>query len=179
MTIYDNEKRMARDMANPVLAAYHAEFGKPALETNQLFERLSLQIYAAGLQWETIVPKMPAYRNLFFDYDVTKVAGMSEDELFDQVGNFPEVINNHKKLIATITNARAIQAIEATGTSFHDYLAGIVPGDEPFVAEMPDLLAPAEVVSKQMKKDGFTFTGPTTLRTFLHGTGFVKFPTEK
>lgn len=179
MTIYDDEKRRARDLADPVLAAYHEKFGKKVTDTNELFERLSQQIYAAGLKWEMIVPKMPEYRQLFFDYDVNKVAGMSEDELFDQVERFPDVIDNHKKLVATVTNARVIKQIEDGGVSFYDYLTSVIPGDVPVRAEMPDLLDPADSVSKQMKKDGFSFTGPTTMRTFLHGTGFFKFPDEQ
>ncbi|AWF96318.1 DNA-3-methyladenine glycosylase I [Weissella cibaria] len=160
-------ERIEKDLQDPVLAAYHEQFGRELRDQNALFERLSLQIYAAGLQWETIVKKMPAYRGLFYDYDVAKVAGMSPDELADQVDHYPDVIKNHAKLTATITNATVIKRLSAGETSFIDYLTSLLPEGLPVAGPRTELADLAVTISKQMKKDGFSFTGPSTVQVFL------------
>ncbi|MDR0899041.1 MAG: DNA-3-methyladenine glycosylase I [Lactobacillaceae bacterium] len=173
MANYNNDpQRLARDMKNPILAEYHDEFGQKVTDTNTLFERLMTHVYAIGLKWETIVPKMPDYEKLFYNYDVNKVAGMSEDEVFEKIADYPNVIDNQGKIKATLSNARTIRDLEVNGTKFIDYLTGLVPGDVVISTHEQNEKVTTQI-SEQMKKDGFKYTGPSTVSTFFHGIGLL------
>lgn len=163
---------------NPLYVAYHdTEWGKPLHDDQALFELLCLETYQVGLSWETILNKRAAFKQSFYDYDVTKVAQMTDEELEMLLQN-PEIVRNRRKIFATRTNAKAFIKIQKEFGSFDEYLWRWV-GYAPIINEVEDYANfPAstplsENLSKELKKRGFKFVGPVCVYSFLQAAGLV------
>ncbi|WP_461240994.1 DNA-3-methyladenine glycosylase I [Paucilactobacillus sp. N302-9] len=151
---------------------YDDEWGLPVKEDQKLFEMLSLETYQAGLSWLTVLKKRMAFRQAFYDYDINKVAQMSDEQISTLLSN-KAIIRNQRKLNATVNNAKAIQQLSK---SFTDYVWSITDGEVikmPFSEDLPAQTELSKRVSKQMKKDGFNFVGPVTVFSFLLAVGVV------
>ena len=164
---------------DPLYMGYHdKEWGKLVKDDKKLFEFLTLESAQAGLSWITILRKREGYRKAFFDFDYNKVANMtSEDEL--KLQNFDGIVKNRLKIHSTIINARLfIQIIKEYG-SFYNYVITFFSVNIPVINNVPDISAipvtssEAISMSKDMKKRGFKFFGPTICYAFLQATGFV------
>lgn len=173
-----NLKRCAwANTDNQLMQQYHdQEWGRPSHDSRHLFELLSLEIMQAGLSWQTVLNKRQAFKQAFHDFDYRQVQGM-ESELPSLMKN-AAIIRNRRKLIATINNAKVINELADLGTTFDRYMRQFVAG-KPIQhhyqshEQIPATTDLAKQISKQMKKDGFSFTGPVIIYSFMQAVGMV------
>ncbi|MET3556916.1 DNA-3-methyladenine glycosylase I [Streptococcus rupicaprae] len=163
---------------NPLYIRYHdTEWGRPLHDDRALFELLCLESYQAGLSWETVLNKRQAFQKAFYNYDIERVAAMTDQELDSLLDN-PDIIRHRAKLYATRQNAQAFKKIQARFGSFDHYLWSWVDG-QPIVQSVPDYrLLPnqtslSQAISKDLKKRGFTFVGPVCIYSYLQAAGLV------
>ncbi len=164
---------------NDLMTAYHDnEWGRPFHgEDNQLFELLTLEIFQAGLSWETILNKRANFKAAFANFDVDRVASFTEID-FERLIADAGIIRNQLKIKATINNACVIQAMHHRDENFVDYMwqfteQQVIDHAIVVMADIPAKNALSEKVAKQMKHDGFKFTGPTSMYSFLQGMGVI------
>ena len=157
---------------------YHdREWGVPNYDDRHLFEMLILEGAQAGLSWLTVLKKRESYREAFDDFDPVKIASYGDKKKAELLAN-PGIIRNRLKVEAAIANAQALLRITESGRSFSDYIWSFVDG-EPVINHfkvMADVPAETEIsrrMSKQLKKDGFKFVGPTICYAFMQATGMV------
>jgi len=162
---------------DPQYLAYHdEEWGVPEWDSRALFEKLVLDGFQAGLAWITILRKREAFRKAFagFDPDIIATWGASEVERLLQD---PGIVRHRGKIEATITNARAWQRIEAE-QGFSDFLWSYVGGAplQNHWTAMNQVPASTQIsarLSKDLKKAGFKFCGPTIVYAFMQAVGMV------
>ena len=165
-------------MNNPLYVAYHdEEWGQPLHDDRALFELLCLETYQSGLSWETVLNKRQGFREVFYNYQVQRVAEMTDGELEALLEN-PAIIRNRSKLFATRANAQAFLQVQKTYGSFDAYLWSFVEGktivnDVPDYHRAPAKTALSEKLSQDLKKQGFKFTGPVAVLSFLQAAGLV------
>ncbi|MFC4671111.1 DNA-3-methyladenine glycosylase I [Seohaeicola nanhaiensis] len=162
---------------DPIYVAYHdTEWGVPEYDSRALWEKLILDGFQAGLSWITILKKRDNFRAAFAGFDPNVVAGWGEAEVARLLGD-PGIIRHRGKIEATITNARAWQGIEAAG-GFDQFLWDRV-GGKPIQnawanrGEVPTSTALSEQISKDLKRAGFRFCGPTIVYAFMEAVGMV------
>jgi DNA-3-methyladenine glycosylase I len=160
------------------MAAYHdREWGVPSHDDRYLFEMLTLEGAQAGLSWATILNRREGYRRAFANFDVAKVAAMTDRGL-EKLLKDPGIIRNRLKVSSARTNARAFVAVQREFGSFATYLWNWVDG-KPVVHHpraLGDLPATTELsdrVSKDLKRRGFTFVGSTIVYSLLQAAGVV------
>jgi len=158
--------------------SYHDnEWGVPIHDDRALFEFLILEGAQAGLSWSTILRKREAYRNAFDNFDARKISKYSEAHIFRLLAN-REIIRNRQKIKATITNARAFLQVQREFGTFDRYIWQFV-GGRPIqnswkrTADIPSSSPESEAMSKDLKKRGFRFTGPTICYAFMQAVGMV------
>jgi DNA-3-methyladenine glycosylase I len=163
--------------ADALYEAYHDhEWGVPEYDSRALWEKLILDGFQAGLSWITILRKRENFREAFQGFDPHVIAGWGEAEITRLLTN-PGIIRHRGKIEATIGNARAWQAIEAE-QGFDRYLWDHV-GGRPIqtrwqtLAEVPAQTDLSVKISKDLKKRGFKFCGPTIVYAFMQAVGMV------
>ena len=161
----------------PLYADYHDnEWGIPKHDDQELFEMLILEGAQAGLSWETILNKREGYRAAFHGFDPVKVAAMTDEDLQERLQN-PEIVRNKLKVNAARKNAIAFLKIQEEFGSFDAYLWAYVdntPVINKFKREdLPASTEISEALSKDLKKRGMTFVGPTIMYAFMQSTGMV------
>ena len=152
---------------------------------NELFEKLSLEGAQSGLSWRTILHKREAYRKAFHRFDIDTVASMTSSDidviLAQTSADSTELVVRHRgKLESVIHNAKTIQSLKANDAipSFKQYLWSFVD-HKPILntwksfQEIPSKTPESEAMSKDLKKKGFKFVGPTTAYAFMQSCGFV------
>jgi DNA-3-methyladenine glycosylase I len=154
---------------------YHdTEWGVPVDGERGLFERLSLEGFQAGLSWSTILNKRDRFREVFHDFDVDRVAAMTDadlDELMQDTG----IVRNRAKILATRKNAHATIALREDG-GLEQFIEGFRPERDPEPAdasEVPATSPESTALSKALRKRGFGFVGPTTVHALMEATGLV------
>ena len=159
---------------DPLYVAYHdEEWGVPSHDERHLFELLVLEGAQAGLSWSTILHKREGYRRAFAGFDVERVARFGPDDVERLLGN-AGIVRNRLKIEAAVANARA--TIEAGGL---DDLLWAFVGGEPVVnrwrtlAEIPAETAESRAMSKELKRRGFRFVGPTICYSLMQACGLV------
>jgi len=161
-----------------VLAHYHdTEWGVPVHDDRHLFEMLTLEGAQAGLSWEVVLKKRAGYRAAFHDFDIAKVAQMSDAELLALRDN-SAIVRNRLKIESTRGNARALLRLQAEHGGFSRFLwefVGGVPVVNHFasLAEVPASTALSDRISKALKTAGFRFVGSTIIYAFIQGIGMV------
>ncbi len=159
-------------------AAYHdTEWGVPVKDDRKLFEFLILEGAQAGLSWRTILGRRTAYRQAFADFDPNVVAGYSardEARLLGDAG----IIRNRLKISGAIKNAQRFLEVQADAGSFANYLwnwtDGTVIVNRPrSLGEIPAQTDLSVRLSKDLKRRGFTFVGPTIMYAYLQAVGIV------
>ncbi|MCI9866378.1 DNA-3-methyladenine glycosylase I [Rhizobium skierniewicense] len=161
-------------------AHYHdEEWGRPVKDDTRLFEKICLEGFQSGLSWLTVLRKREAFRAAFCGFDFEKVAQFSEDDVERCVAD-AGIIRHRGKIVSTINNARrAIEMRDEFGS-----LARFFWSYEPQPHERPDVFdyatlranptTPVSVqLSKDLKKRGWTFVGPTTVYAFIQAMGMV------
>jgi DNA-3-methyladenine glycosylase I len=179
MKVDDHNKRcFGSAPGKEFYAKYHdEEWGIPVYDDRHLFEMLILEGFQAGLSWETVLKKREEYRRVFHHFDPSKVAKMTDDELNALLGN-PGVIRNRLKIYAARQNAKVFLHIQKELGSFSSYIWAFVEG-KPIVTRRKSLKSlPAstpisEAISKDLKKRGMTFVGPTIIYAFMQAVGLV------
>lgn len=165
--------------ADPLYMEYHdKEWGRLVTDDHTLFEFLTLESAQAGLAWITILRKREGYRQAFHDFDVMKVAAMTEDDV-DRLMKFEGIVRNRRKIQSAISNARLFIEIQKESGSFFAYLRSFFHGDFPIVnhpksmEELPVTSPESDAIAKDMKRRGFRFFGSTICYAHLQATGFV------
>ena len=175
----ENDKRCGWCKTDPIYLKYHdEEWGKEVTDDLKMFEFLVLESAQAGLSWITILKRRDAYRRAFADYDVEKVAGMTEQDV-ERLMMDAGIIRNRKKIEATISNARLFLEIQQEFGSFCNYMRSFLPERKPVVnhwkalSEIPASTPLSDAISKDMKKRGFKFFGTTICYAHLQAVGYV------
>jgi DNA-3-methyladenine glycosylase I len=154
--------------------AYHdAEWGVPSRDDRHLFEMLTLEGAQAGLSWSTILRKRDGYRQAFANFDAAKVARLSDKDVERLLAD-PGIVRNRVKVESTVNNAQRVLELE----SLSDLLWSFVDGDPlvnrwKTIAEIPAETAESKAMSKDLKKRGFRFVGPTVCYAFMQACGLV------
>ncbi|MGB7244395.1 MAG: DNA-3-methyladenine glycosylase I [Sulfitobacter sp.] len=156
---------------------YHdTDWGVPEYGSRALWEKLILDGFQAGLSWITILKKRESFREAFQGFDPNIIAGWGEEDVTRLLAD-PGIIRHRGKIEATITNARAWQKIEQR-EGFDTYLWNYVGGtpiqnNYMTLAEVPGFTDLSTKVSKNLKKEGFKFCGPTIVYAFMQAVGMV------
>ena len=178
-TIYMNKKRCAwAEGKNELYVAYHdTEWAVPVYSDNTLFEFLVLESAQAGLSWETILNRREGYRKAFKNFDLRKVSKMTSVDV-ERLLKDTCIIRNKLKINATITNAQAFLQIQKEFGSFSEYVWSYV--DHKAVqnnlkskSKIPVFDEVAIRLSKDLKKRGFKFFGPTICYAYMQAVGMV------
>jgi DNA-3-methyladenine glycosylase I len=163
---------------DPLYVAYHdEEWGVPVFDDRRLFEFLILEGAQAGLSWSTILKKREGYRAAFDGFDPVIVAGYDERKTAELLAD-AGIVRNRLKVASAVSNARAFLEVQVEHGSFSDYIWGFVDGAPiqnhwPTLAEIPAKTPLAETISKDLKKRGFRFVGPTIVYAHMQATGMV------
>ncbi len=174
----DSLKRCAWAGNDALMIRYHdLEWGVPVYADTKLFEFLILEGAQAGLSWSTVLKKRPHYRKVFDRFHPEKIAGYTEKDkkrLLADAG----IIRNRLKIDAAITNAQSFLAVKQEFGTFKDYIwqfTGGSPLTNRFksLSEIPTQTAEAAAMSKDLKKRGFRFVGPTICYAFMQAVGMV------
>ena len=158
--------------------AYHdTEWGVPEYDSRSLWEKLQLDGMQAGLSWITILRKRESLRQEFDAFDPERIAGWDEARIEQALGN-PGIIRSPRKIEATIGNARAYLEMAGRGEDFSEWLWSFFDG-KPLVNRLenyrdgPTKTPLSDTISKELKRRGFKYTGPTIVYAFLQATGLV------
>ncbi|MGO9436331.1 MAG: DNA-3-methyladenine glycosylase I [Terracidiphilus sp.] len=168
------KKRCVWAENDPLMQAYHdEEWGVPEFDGRSLWETLMLEGFQAGLAWITVLRKRDAFRKAFRNFDPKIVARFGEKEIARMLEN-PGIIRSRAKIEATIGGARVFLDMEASGVRFPDFAWKFVEGrpiqnNGPLVASTPL----SETISKELKRRGFKFVGPTIVYAWMQAVGMV------
>ena len=157
---------------------YHdEEWGVPIHDDRHLFEFLILEGAQAGLSWTTILKKRDHYRKAYDNFDAKKIATYTEAKQQKLLLN-PGIVRNRLKVKASVTNAKAFLEVQKEFGSFDKYIWGFVGNDTlqnkwKSLKELPATTQESDAMSKDLKKRGFKFVGPTICYAFMQATGMV------
>lgn len=168
-----SKTRCAWAGSSDLMAAYHDnEWGRPVHDDRLLFEMLNLEGAQAGLSWQTILARRDNYRAAFDNFDAEKIAHY-DDAKRAVVLSDAGIIRNRLKINAVIENAKAyLETVREFG-SFDAYVWNFT-GNKPLTRADHQLAAEiGKTMSKDMKKRGFRFVGPTTCYSFMQATGIM------
>jgi DNA-3-methyladenine glycosylase I len=157
---------------------YHdKEWGRPVRDERKMFEFLLLETFQAGLSWITVLKKRNAFRAVFHQFEIAKVANMTEKEIKEALQN-ASIIRHEAKIRAAITNAQCVLELQARGTKLVDFFWSYVD-DTPIqnawndLSEIPSKTDLAVQLSKDLKALGFKFIGPTVVYAHMQATGMI------
>jgi DNA-3-methyladenine glycosylase I len=152
---------------------YHdEEWGQAVTEDTRLFEKVCLEGFQAGLSWLTILRKRESFRDGFAGFDPVEVAGFGEEDVRRLLGD-SGVVRHEGKIRSTINNAqRALDLIGETGSLAAYFWSWAPSSDEPPVV-VPASTDVSSSLSKDLKKRGWSFVGPTTVYAFMQAMGLV------
>jgi DNA-3-methyladenine glycosylase I len=163
---------------DPLYVAYHdEEWGTPSRDDRHLFELLVLEGAQAGLSWATILHKRDGYRSAFAGFDPERVARFGAGEVERLLAD-PGIVRNRLKIASAVENARRTLEVQDEFGSLGAYLWDFV-GGEPLVGrrrstrEIPAETEESRALSKDLKRRGFRFVGPTVCYAFMQATGLV------
>jgi DNA-3-methyladenine glycosylase I len=164
--------------ADPAYVAYHDdEWGVPSRDERHLFELLTLEGAQAGLSWATILKKRNGYRDAFADFDAEKVARFDRRRV-ERLLRDPAIVRNRLKVESTVNNARRVLEVQEELGGLAAYVWQFVDG-EPLVGKwrsgsaIPAETAESKALSKDLKRRGFRFVGPTVCYAFMQAVGLV------
>jgi DNA-3-methyladenine glycosylase I len=161
---------------DPAYVVYHdTEWGVPVHDDVRLFEKLCLEGFQAGLSWLTILRKRPAFRAAFAGFEPSVVAGFGEADVARLLGD-AGIVRHRGKIEATIGNARAYIALREDGTTLDELVWSHAPDSPPApraIADLPASTPESTALSRELKRRGFRFVGPTTVYAFWQSMGVV------
>jgi DNA-3-methyladenine glycosylase I len=174
----DGKPRCWWAAGDPLYRPYHDhEWGRPVADDRRLFEKLSLEGFMSGLSWLTVLRKRESFRRAFANFDPNAVARFTakdEERLLGDTG----IVRNRAKISATINNARRYHEIVDEFGSFAAYAWSFEPAARAGVLDHAGLMevkfsAEAAAMSKDLRKRGWAFVGPTTVHSFMQAMGLV------
>ncbi len=163
---------------DPATQLYHDnEWGKPLHDDRKLFELLILEGAQAGLSWTTILHKRENYRAAFSGFDPVRIAAFDGHSVRSLLRN-PGIVRNRLKIEGAIKNARAFTGVQKEFGSFDRYIWSFVNGkpithSRRSLKDIPAVSPEAEKMSRDLKKRGFTFVGPTICYAFMQAAGLA------
>ena len=160
---------------DPEYRRYHdEEWGRPLHGDRELFEKLSLEGFQAGLSWITILRKRPGFRAAFARFDPARVAACDDDDV-QRLMTDPGIVRNRAKILATIGNARLVAAMQPG--ALDELLWSFAPQREALrpraLRDVPVTTPESASMSKTLRAQGFRFVGPTTMYALMQSTGMV------
>jgi len=160
--------------SDPLLRTYHdEEWGVPERDSRALWEQLMLEGFQAGLAWIVVLRKRDAFRAAFKQFDPAKVARFGEKEILKLLED-PGIIRSRAKIEATISGARILLDMKNSGLEFADWAWSFVDGRPVLSAgPVPASTPLSEKISKDLKKRGFKFVGPTIVYAWMQAAGIV------
>ena len=164
--------------SSPLMQEYHdTEWGVPLHDDRRLFEALVLDGAQAGLSWETILKKRENYRRAFHGFDATRIARYTEKDMRRLLAD-AGIIRNRLKIASAIKNAQRFLEVQKEFGSFDRYLWQFVDGRTivhrfKTMKEIPPQTRESEAMSKDLKKRGFSFVGPTICYAMMQAIGMV------
>jgi DNA-3-methyladenine glycosylase I len=175
----DGKLRCPWGLSAPEYIRYHdEEWGRPVRGDRAIFERLCLEAFQSGLSWLTILRKRENFRAAFAGFDLAKVARFDEDDrqrLMADVG----IVRNRAKINAAIVNAQAALVIPGGLSDLvWSFQADPEPGKDPgkgpvTLADVPAQTPASKALSKELRRNGFVFTGPVTAYATMQACGIV------
>jgi DNA-3-methyladenine glycosylase I len=163
---------------NDLAILYHdREWGVPQHDDRVLFEFLVLEGAQAGLSWDTILKKREHYRGAFDNFDIKKISQYDQSRM-DSLMRNEGIVRNRLKILSVVKNARAFLEIQKEFGSFDRYVWQFVGGKPrvnawKILSQLPSQTAESDVMSKDLKKRGFTFVGSTICYAFMQAVGMV------
>jgi DNA-3-methyladenine glycosylase I len=159
---------------DPAYVAYHdEEWGVPSHDDRHLFEMLTLEGAQAGLSWSTILRKREGYRKAFANFDAEQVARYTKRDVERLLAD-PGIVRNRLKVESTVNNARRVLELESLSEYLWSFVDGKpIVGRWKTVGELPAETEESRAMSKDLKKKGFRFVGPTVCYAFMQATGLV------
>jgi len=170
----DGKSRCSWSAAAPDFPAYHdKEWGFPVSDDRRLFEKLSLEGFQSGLSWRTILAKRENFRAAFHDFDFDRIARFTQRDV-DRLLKNEGIIRHRGKIEAVINNAKQARALVKEEGSLAAFIWRYEP-DETQLAPPQTVSTSAESValSKDLKKQGWRFVGPTTVYAFMQSMGLI------
>ncbi len=164
---------------DPMMIAYHdEEWGVPCYDDDELFERLMLEGFQAGLSWSTILKKRENFHRAFDGWNPRTIVGYGDEEIARLMAD-PGIVRNRLKVNGAVKNARAFLEVQQTEGGFSTYVWSFVGGaplERPAPqgpGDVPSSTRESDILSKDLKKRGFTFVGTTIIYAFMQSVGMV------
>jgi DNA-3-methyladenine glycosylase I len=170
----DGRSRCAWAGSDPEYQRYHdEEWGTPLLGDRPVFEKISLEGFQAGLSWITILRRRPAFRAAFAEFDIDRVAAMTEADV-DRLVLDATIIRHRGKINAVIGNARVTQQL---GESLSDLVWSFQPAPgrprPTQLGDIPAVTTESSALSAELRRRGYRFVGPTTMYALMQSAGLV------
>ncbi|MFT4725529.1 MAG: DNA-3-methyladenine glycosylase I [Granulosicoccus sp.] len=163
--------------SEPYIQYHDTEWGRPCRDSQQLFEMINLEGAQAGLSWITILNKREGYRKNFAGFDPVKIARFTDAKL-NKISQDPAIVRHRQKVYAVRKNAQALLELKSGGTEFADFIWNYVDfrsvdNSVQSMSEVPSSTPISTQMSKDLKRLGFSFVGPTTCYAFMQAAGLV------
>ncbi len=176
-TCEDGVRRCGWACSTPDYHSYHdSEWGFPVADDRRLFEKLSLEGFQAGLSWLTILRKREAFRAGFAGFDHERIAGFTEKEIERLLAD-AGIVRHRGKIEAVINNARRAAELVETEGSIARYVWSFEPASPESrpdqLGKLPSMTPESTALSKDLKRRGWKFVGPTTVYAFMQAMGLV------
>jgi DNA-3-methyladenine glycosylase I len=170
------EPKRCWQASDPLYNEYHdKEWGRPVVDERGLLERLCLEGFQSGLSWLTILRKRENFRRAFADFDAETVARFGERDVKRLLGD-AGIVRHRGKIEATIANARGTLALREAGTPLNELIWSHRPKPKAAVKtiwDLPSTTPESVALSKELKRAGFRFVGPTTVYAAMQACGVV------
>jgi DNA-3-methyladenine glycosylase I len=171
---YDGRARCAwAGAGDTAFGHYHDEvWGARTYDEPAMFEALTLGVFETGLSWSVVFAKRDAFREAFHNFNVAKVAAMTDQDV-DRLLRNPSIIRNRAKIRATIDNARAMISASPSLPKLAESCEATREDTPRSIADIPSSTPQAEALAKQLKAQGYRYVGPTSAYAFMQNVGIV------
>ena len=161
------------DDAGTPLGRYHDQvWGHRTYDQRAMFEALTLGVFQVGLSWSIVFNKRDAFRTAFHDFDIVKIAAMTDKDV-DRLTQDASIIRNRGKIQATVCNARAMLSASPSLAELAKSYESTRQRSPRSIAAVPTSTPQAEAFSRQLKAQGYRFVGPTSVYAFMQNVGVV------
>lgn len=170
----DGKMRCSWSIVTPEYVRYHdTEWGFPVVNNRRLFEKICLEGFQSGLSWRTILAKREDFRRVFHDFDYDRIATFKEKDI-ERLLQDASIIRHRGKIEATINNAKRAQEMIKSEGSLAAYFWSYEPDEETLPPPQTITTSPESIaISKDLKKRGWKFVGPTTVFAFVQAMGLI------
>ena len=170
----DGKMRCSWSIVTPEYVRYHdTEWGFPVVDDRRLFEKICLEGFQSGLSWRTILAKREDFRRVYHDFDYDRIATFKEKDV-ERLLQDASIIRHRGKIEATINNAKRAQEMIKSEGSLAAYFWSYEPDEETLPPPQTITTSPESIaISKDLKKRGWKFVGPTTVFAFIQAMGLI------